>query len=252
MKIQSNKDKNFIRQLVALYSIDNILTDISDKEQEMGTYFLHSFADLRFHPIVFKHEDVWCINIHRNAIPQEIKDDEGKMGNIYESLYVNVLERINLIERLQDQHLIYLSTDIKKKYSINIPELLPEARKIEDPRLCELLDKFENTKIYPSDELIRLVANGFKSDDEKKYWKQYYLSIFAVLVAIALPIILNKCTSTKIDEEQIETIVKVINEKNLPEEKECEKEDSLILSIDTSNNDTIKKQDNGKVKNADH
>ena len=252
MKIQSHKDKDFIRQLVALYSIDNTLTDISDKEQEMGTYFLHSFADLRFHPIVFKHEDVWCINIHRDAIPQKIKDDEGKMGNVYESLYVNVLERINLIERLRDEHLIYLSTDIKKKYSINIPELLPEARKIEDPRLCKLLDKFENTKIYPSDELIRLVANGFKSDDEKKYWKQYYLSIFAVLVAIALPIILNKCTSTKIDEEQIETIVKVINEKYLPEEKECEEQDSLISSIDTSNNDTIKKHDNGKVKNADH
>lgn len=40
MNIQSHEDKAFISQLVALYSIDNILTDISDKEQEMGTYFL--------------------------------------------------------------------------------------------------------------------------------------------------------------------------------------------------------------------
>ena len=208
----------------------------------MGTYFLHSFADLKFHPIVFKHEGVWCINIHKDAVPQKIKDDEGKMCNIYERLYVNVMGRINLIERLQDEHLIYLSTDIKKKYSIKIPELLPEARKIEDPRLCELLDKLENTKIYPSDELCRLVANGFKSDDEKKYWKQYYLSIFAVMVAIALPIILNRCTSTKIDEEQIERIVKVINEKNLREVKDFEKKESLFLPIVSSKNDTIKKR----------
>jgi len=41
MNIQSHKDKDYIRQLVALYSVDYILTDISDKEeQEMGTYFL--------------------------------------------------------------------------------------------------------------------------------------------------------------------------------------------------------------------
>lgn len=38
MNIQSHIDKDYIRQLVALYSVDYILTDISDKEeQEMGT-----------------------------------------------------------------------------------------------------------------------------------------------------------------------------------------------------------------------
>lgn len=252
MKIQSTTDQNFIRQLVALYNIDSIIVGISDKEQELGTYFLQAFADLKFHPVVFKHENVWCINIHKDSISPMIKEDESKMANIYELLYAMVLERINLIEKLQKEHLIYLSKDIKNVYSVNIPMLLPEARKIEDLRLCELLDKFENTKIYPSDELCRLVANGFKSEDEKKYWKQYYLSVFAVLVAIALPIILNKCTSTKIDEEQIEQIIRVISENNKPEVRVTEQKDSLTLPIATSKNDTIKKQDNGKNEHANH
>ena len=241
MKIKSPTDKKFISHIVALYSIDNILTGISDKEQEMGTYFLHSFADLRYHPVVFKHEGIWCINIHNDVILQNIKDDEGRMNNIYEYLYANVLGRINLIDRLQDEHLIYLSTDIKKKYSVNITALLPEARKIEDPCLCELLDKFENTKIYPSDELCRLVANGFKSEDEKKYWKQYYLSVFAVIVAIVLPIILNKCTSTKIDEEQVERIINVISENNKKEVTETGQNKIMSLPVTNPQNDTINK-----------
>lgn len=239
MIIKSSIDKNFVSQLVALYNLDNILTGISDKEQEMGTYFLHSFADLRFHPVVFKHEGVWCVNIRNNVIPQNIKDDEGRMSNIYECLYANVLGRINLIDRLKDEHLIYLSTDIKKAYSVNISALLPDARKIEDPHLCELLDKFENTKIYPSDELCRLVANGFKSEDEKKYWKQYKLSLFAVIVAIALPIILNKCTSTKINEEQVERIINVINENSKQKVTGIEQNKTTSLPVVNSKNDTI-------------
>ena len=252
MNIQSSIDKDYIRHVVALYSMDSILTNISDTEQEMGTYFLHSFADLRFHPVVFKHEGVWCINIHKDAIPQNIREDVGKMNNVYESLYASVLRRINLIERLQSEHLIYLSTDIKKVYSVNQSVLLPEARKIEDPRLCELLDKFENTKIYLSDELCRLVANGFKSDDEKKYRKQYYLSVFAVFVAIALPIILNKCTSTKIDEEQIERIVKVVSESHNQIIMNSEQIDSTALSVKTSRKDSINKKNDGTIENANH
>ena len=241
MNIQSPIDKDFIRQIVALYSIDNILTDISEKEQEMGTYFLHYFADLRYHPVVFKHEGVWCININKEAISQKVREYEGKMNNVYEILYASVLRRINLIERLQCEHLIYLSTDIKKVHSVNVLELLPEARKIEDSHLCELLDKFENTKIYPSDELCRLVANDFKSEDEKKYQKQYILSIIAVLVAIVLPIILNKCTTTKIDEEQIERIINIVGESNKNIQIKCEQTDSAF-SVSTSKKDSIQKK----------
>lgn len=240
MKIQTERDKKFIRQLVTSYNIDYILTGISDKEQEMGTYFLCSFADLKLHPIVFKHEGVWCVNIHKNAIPSKIKEDEEKMANVYELLYVNVLARINLIERLQKESLVYISTDIKKKYTIDLTTLLSEARKIEDFRLCELLDKFENTKIYPTDELCRLVANNFKSEDEKKYWMQYRLSIFAVLVAIALPILLNKCASTRIDEQQIDIIKSVIRETNLKQQQEVKLMDSIRSFTITSNRDTIK------------
>ncbi len=230
MKIKSQIDQNFLSQIVGLYSIDSILARVSEKEQEIGTYFYQLFSDLLFHPIVFKYEGIWFINVNKNTISVR-KIEEKKLANIYEIVYVEVLERINLLERLHNEHLIYFSEDLKKDSNINIKELLPESRKIEDSKLCELLNKYENTKIYPSSDLCRLVANGFQSDDEKKYWMQYYLSIIAVFVAIALPIILNKCTSTKIDEAQIERIIQKIED-----QQKTELQDSVMIICTCSQN----------------
>lgn len=96
-------------------------------------YFYQAFADTKFCPVVFKHEGVWCININKESIPTSIKEDNNKIANIFEYLYTRVIERINLIEKLHNEQLIYFSKDIKRKYSVNIINLLPEARKIEDP-----------------------------------------------------------------------------------------------------------------------
>lgn len=236
MKIQSYDDRRFIRQFVALYSVDTLLVGISNREEEIGMYFYQAFADTKFCPVVFKHEGVWCININKESIPTSIKEDNNKIANIFEYLYTRVIERINLIEKLHNEQLIYFSKDIKRKYSVNIINLLPEARKIEDPILCELLDKYEDTKIYPSDELCRLVANNFRSDEEQKYWKQYYLSIIAVLVAIFLPIVINKCTSTKIDECQIEMIINSIEDCKIHNKQNV---DSVVVLVKSTNRDTI-------------
>lgn len=211
MKITSKNDKSFVRLLITPYVFDRLLVDISNKDEEIGLYFYAVFYDLKYHPIVFKHEGVWCINVNSEIIPDKIKNDETLLNNAYERMYLDVLQRINFIQRLSNEHLIFSTSDTQKCYIPNIDKLLPFARKIEDKNLCRILDDYERVKLYPTDELLGMLTNKFRTTDEIHFSKQYYISIFAVLVAVILPIVLNKCTSTSIDEQQMTRIVSAIN-----------------------------------------
>lgn len=208
MKIYSENDKSYVKNLVEPYSLDLILTRCSKETQEIGSNFLMSFDDLKYHPCVIKDDGAWGIFNQRSA--EKNTDDKDKLGNIYEITYLNVIQRIKFIQRLNDEHLIFSTSDIKKIMKINKNNFIQRGRKIEDNEICAFLDEYQNKKIYPTDELIRMYNNKFKTTDEIRYNRQVKISTIGIIVAILSALsslYLNKCTSTKIDNKEMNTVI---------------------------------------------
>jgi hypothetical protein len=230
MKIHSENDKSYVKNLVEPYSLDLILAKSSKDIQEIGSNFLLAFADIKYHPFVIKNNGVWCIFVSDQKTSEMIMSGGTELTNIYEVTYLNVLQRIKFIQRLNDEHLIFSTSDIKFKMDVDCSKLIQNGRKIEDNEVCAFLDEYQEKKIYPTDELIKLYVHKFKTTDEIRYkWQQIvnWIAIAIAVITAFFSLMLTKCTQTTLNKEQLDDIRCTIN----TNQKEISNRlDSIIVS----------------------
>lgn len=214
-----------------------------------GVLFSQIFDEKRCIVELYKQDKLLALKLYYNerGLPPSDTYDYIK-----ETEYVGCLARLHTIEklsflkRLYDDNLIIFSESSSqplKSWEVSKEEKawMDEAKIhcavwfVENPELLNFVSKFRYSHIIPTEVLKTYKDNNFKTTEEVRFKKSQRVSYFgiisAVVIAVASPWLMTKCSRTSIEQSQIESIINAFHEQNDELKINHEQMDSIIKML---------------------
>ncbi|MBD5277904.1 MAG: hypothetical protein HDS32_01505 [Bacteroides sp.] len=135
-------------------------------------------------------------------------------------LQTKVLQIIDFLIRLKDEGVImFTQIDMDKPVKKPIYKSLSENMEtmfitIQEKRINEFLDEFYYSNIIPTVSLIGFKNRGYKTIDQERFEISQCISYMGVLAAIVIailsPMLMTHCSTSTINENQFNSLIKVI------------------------------------------
>ena len=223
-----NHSKDFVKRIVDGYiKGEQYIRDGKMHLRQPGMWVDNIFADI-------KDDKVCAISFHRgenNSICVCYTFHPGLLDNgaDAQTRYINLkraelIYNITLLKRLNESGYISLVDD--KNYNLfDTGSITEEDKKnwtdagilyyeetIQSELLFEILSQYHNCRIIPSPQLMDYTDNSFRTPEKRRHFWTQVVSWTAIAVAIFIPLLVSKCSYSKIDPVQIDSIINAIHE----------------------------------------
>jgi hypothetical protein len=264
----SANQRNLIKTIV--HAFENSKKEFEkngDNTPINGIFLKDAFNDTKYIISPCKYEGQLAIQVEHLACQNKNLDTitqmqyELKLQTIVQQSFI---ERLTFIERLWEHNLIiftgnldcklpefrYNDSDKQFHKEHNISCLLSP---INSKTYFEFISKYYMAQIIPSEYLIRFYHDGFITVDKHRFNLSQIMGYTGIFVSIAIacasPWLMTKCSSSKVDEEQFETIIK---QQQITDSIAEVENQQLIQRVDSVQIEIIELQQiiNGKTKNA--
>lgn len=106
---------------------------------------------------------------------------------------------------------------------------------IDSKEIFDFISKYYSSSIIPAPQLIDLQEHKFETIEKRRFACSQRLSyiaiIVAIIIALASPFLMSKCSNTTINEEQYEAILKAISQSNSEVKISDSQVDTIIRAI---------------------
>lgn len=265
--------KDIMKKIVANYKayIENL--NHGNPDDEVSMFFSILMYDTLKSKDYFHVEEAHIVTSNNTEIdfeivynkPLMVEDGQLDIDNLIDSetksIKIKLIRFLDFILKLYNQGFIVLSDEEDEPTKeeawerADYKNCINKGYKVElicfsSSRLKEFVDKYYHAAIIPTQLLIDFVKNKYLSNDEVKFRKSQRLGKIAilssVLIAIASPLMMTKCSSSKINKTQFE---KIINSIHVADSINGSQSNQIIMQLDSVKTEVRKIQKNEKTTN---
>lgn len=154
----------------------------------------------------------YCINLDLKGLSgiKDIKERARARNNFCLPFQIELLQAILFLKQLEDNNLIIVINNFSNDALHNFDDEEGYFIFVNDRKIEKYIKYFLYSDIIPTSSLIDIYKNEFKTEDERRYKRQVFISWIAIFVSALIglsSIIISICNDTKMDKKQYNEII---------------------------------------------